>query len=218
MRLKTKYFALPAEFVDQICPKPNTNDKKYVRIKTYNGKYVYAYATHKTDNSYLRTRCCGGKDAVGRKDVKVPSRRTTFLVHCKRIGNQNTVMFEILNNRNNYPSGYYFYADPAYLRYGIYAYKPQWDDKPLFNFIINRWRGPVVGIRTYGARSNWLSFGETRNSDGYVRAYRNPAPNNPNSLPSMAETYTLEAGMCKMISNVQYQVTYNQARTGRAIS
>ena len=183
----------------QICPKPNSNDRKYVRIKTYNGKYVYAYATHKTDNSYLRTRCCGGKDAVGRKDVKVPSRRTTFRVHCKRIGNQDTVLFEILNSRNNYPSGYYFYADPAYLRYGIYAYKLQWDDKNRCNFIIKRWRGPVVGIRTYGANSNWLSFGETSNSDGYVRAYRNRV-HNTNSFPGMAETYTLEAGMCKIIS------------------
>ena len=107
-------------------------------------------------------------------------------------------MFEILNNKDNNASGYYFYANPLYLKYGIYAYKPEWDTKPLFNFIIKRWRGPVVGIRTYGARSNWLSFWET--NDGYVRAYGHPVLD-ANSLPSMAETYTLEAGMCKMISN-----------------
>ena len=183
-----------AEFVDQICPKPNTNDRKYVRIKTYNGKYVYAYAYHKYDTSYVRTRCCGGKDAVGRKDVKVPSRRTTFRVHCKRIGNTNTVMFEILNNKNNNPSGYYIYANPAYLRYALRVYKPEWDKRPTFNFVIKRWRGPVVAIRTYGAGSNWWSFGETSNTDGYVRAYKNPVYST-NSFPNIDKTFTLEAGM-----------------------
>ena len=149
---------------------------------------------HTTDLSYVRTRCCGAKDAVGRKDIKVSSRRTTFLVRCKRIGDQDTVMFEILNKRNNNPSGYYFYADPAWLRVGIYAYKPEWHKSARYNFVIKRWRGPVVGIRTYGRRSNWLSFWETRNSNGYLRAYKNPVYYT-SSFPSIDKTFTLEAGM-----------------------
>ena len=66
----------------------------------------------------------------------------------------------------------------------MYAYKPQWDNKPLFNLIIRRWRGAVVGIRTNEAHSNWLSFGETNNSNGYVRAYQNPV-HSSNSFHSM---------------------------------
>ena len=181
------------EFFDQICPKPDTKDRKYVRIKTYNGKYVYANPTHKGDLSYLRTRCCEVKDVLGRKDVKVPSRHTTFLVHCERIDKQNTVKFEILKGKNNEPSGYYIYADRAYQQYGMYAYKPEWDTKHRVNFIIKRWRGPVVAIRTYGAGSNWWSFGETSNTDGYVRAYKNPY--STNSFPKVDKTFTLEAGM-----------------------
>ena len=186
------------EFLDQICPKPNSNDRKYVRIKTFNNKYVWAYATHKTDNSYLRTRCCGGKDAVGRKDITVPGRHTTFLVHCKRSNNQNVFRFEILSNRNT-PSGYFFYADPVYYKWGLYAYKPKWDDGYKFNFIIKRWRGPVVairmqgkaGARTYQESSNWLKFSET--SHGYVSGYKN-LYQNPPGFPSMVDTFTLEAG------------------------
>lgn len=76
----------------------------------------------------------------------------------------------------------------------MYAYKPQWDNKPLFNLIIRRWRGAVAGIRIYGAHSNWLSFGETSNSHGYVRAYQNPV-HSSNSFPSIDKTFILEAGM-----------------------
>lgn len=162
-----------------------------MRIKTFNNKYVFAYPTHKTDNSYLRTRCCGSKDAVGRKDVTVPGKRTTFLIHCKRSGDQNTVMFEILNSKNNNPSGYYFYADPRYQRQGIYAYKPSWGQANLFNFIIKRWMGPVIALRTAVSRSNWLSFSET--GHGYV-SFRNRF-SNQNSFPSMADTFTLEEGI-----------------------
>ncbi|XP_078354049.1 uncharacterized protein LOC144638704 [Oculina patagonica] len=183
------------EFLDQICPKPNSNDRKYVRIKTFNNKYVWAYATHKTDNSYLRTRCCGAKDAVGRKDITVPGQHTTFLIHCKRANNQNVFRFEILSKRNS-PSGYYFYADPTYYKWGLYAYKPQWDDGYKFNFIIERWRGPVVAIRMQGKAgsrylsesSNWLKFSET--GDGYVSGYKNLYRG---GFPSMADTFTLEA-------------------------
>ena len=52
----------------------------------------------------------------------------------------------------------------------------------------------VVGIRTYGAHSNWLSFGETSNNHGYVRAYQNPV-HSSNSFLSIDKTFTLEAGM-----------------------
>ena len=166
-----------------------------MRIKTFNNKYVYAYPTHSTDNSFLRTRCCGGKDAVGRKDVTVPGKRTTFLIHCQRVHNQNTVKFEILNSRNNNPSGYYFFADGGYRNQGIYAYKPSWHEGTLFNFIIKRWRGPVVAIRTFGASSNWLTFSDT--GHGYV-SFRNPF-SDQNEFPSMADTYTLEAGICAHI-------------------
>ncbi|KAJ7386524.1 hypothetical protein OS493_008660 [Desmophyllum pertusum] len=186
------------EFLDQICPKPNSNDRKYVRIKTFDNKYVWANPTHKTDNSYLRTRCCGGKDAVGRKDVTVPGRRTTFIVHCQQANNQNVFRFEILGKNNYAPSGYFFYANPTYYQYGLYAYKPKWDDGYKFNFIIQRWRGPVVGIRMQGKaggskhaseRSNWLKFSE--DGDGYVSGYNNPYRRG--SFPSMADAFTLEA-------------------------
>ena len=160
---------------------------------------MFAYATHRTDNRYLRTRCCGVKDAVGRRDVTVRSRRSTFLVHCEHLdGIQDTVKFEILNKRNNSPSGYYFYADPWQSRTGLIEYKPEWVDKDQrcrFNFVIHRWRGPVVAIRTYRHNllraSNWFSFWETENSNGYVRAYKSP----PNAFPSLPKTFILEAGM-----------------------
>ena len=109
-------------------------------------------------------------------------------------------MFEILNKINNYPSGYYFYVNPYYRRYGLRAYKPQWDKGTRFNFVIKRWRGPVVGIRTYGSHSDWLSFKDERNSDGSVKAYKNQVYYF-SDFPSMDKTFTLEAGMCKMFSN-----------------
>ena len=33
------------EFIDQVCPKAGTNERKYVRIRTFNDKYIFAYAT-----------------------------------------------------------------------------------------------------------------------------------------------------------------------------
>ena len=108
--------------------------------------------------------------------------------------------FEILNKRNA-PSGYYFYADPIYYRYGLYAYKPEWDDDDeqyKYNFIIQRWRGPVVAIRmqgttrprSIGEMSNWLKFSDSH--DGYVSGYKNLYQGR---FPSMADTFTLEAGI-----------------------
>ena len=102
------------------------------------------------DNSYLRTRCCGAKDAVGRSDVKVPGRRTTFLIHCQRIGNENTCKCEMLSGKNNNPSGYYFYADLDWAQYGIWAEEYTDDpDSVYFELVLHRWRGPVIVIRTY---------------------------------------------------------------------
>ncbi|KAK2563042.1 hypothetical protein P5673_014052 [Acropora cervicornis] len=185
------------EFIDQICPKAGTNERKYVRLRTFNDKYIFAYATDSGDNSYLRTRCCGAKDAVGRSDVKVPGRRTTFLIHCQRIGNENTFKFEILNEKNNNPSGYYFYADLKWAQYGIWAKEYTDDPDPnYFEFVLHRWCGPVIAIRTYRPGpdpSNWVTFGERRNSDGRVTAFRNLVSDKKNSLPNFADTYTLEA-------------------------
>lgn len=109
-------------FLEQICPKPNSRDRKYVRIKTFNDKYVWAYPTHKGDTSYLRTRCCGVKDAVGRKDITLPGTKTIFIVHCLRANNENVFRTEILSSSKN-PSCYYFDADPVYSQYGVYANK-----------------------------------------------------------------------------------------------
>ena len=75
----------------------------------------------------------------------------------------------------------------------MYAYKPKWGERPLFNFIIKRWRGPVVAIRTY-YNPNWWSFDERHDSDGYVTAYNSPVFYT-NSFPSLDKTFTLEAGM-----------------------
>ncbi|KAL9950612.1 hypothetical protein ACROYT_G043135 [Oculina patagonica] len=186
---------------EQICPKANSNDRKYVRIKTFNNKYVWANPKHKGGGSYLRTRCCGGKDAVGRDDVTVPGRRTTFMVHCLKANNQNVFRFEILNWWNNNPSGYFFYANPSYYQYGLYAYKPTSAKAKYayrFNFIIKRWRGPILAIRTQGKagaradsdKSNWLKFRD--DGDGYVSGYQN-LYRSPPGFPSLTDAFTLES-------------------------
>ncbi|KAJ7386527.1 hypothetical protein OS493_008663 [Desmophyllum pertusum] len=72
------------------------------------------------------------------------------------------------------------------------------DDGYKFNFIIDRWRGPVVGIRmqgkagarSYQDSSNWLKFSET--GHGYVSGYKN-LYRNPPGFPNMVDTFTLEA-------------------------
>ena len=197
--IKFYHFWITA-FLEQICPKPNSRDRKYVRIKTFNDKYVWAYPTHKGDTSYLRTRCCGVKDAVGRKDITLPGTKTTFIVHCLRANNENVFRFEILSSSKN-PSGYYFDADPVYSQYGVYANKltrVSAKDRYRFNFIVSRKRGPVIGIRTQGKageryesmRSNWLKFHD--GGRGSVTGYKNLYTRN---FPSMEDTFTLEAGM-----------------------
>lgn len=136
--------------------------------------------------------CCGAKDAVGRSDVKVPGRRTTFIIHCQRIGNENTFKFEILNKKNNNPWGYYFYADLDWAQYGIWAEEYTDDpDSVYFEFVLHRWCGPVIAIRTYRPGpdpSNWVTFEERRNSDGRVTAFRNLVSDKKNSLPNFADT------------------------------
>ena len=128
----------------------------------------------------------------------MPGQRTTFIIHCQRIGNENTFKFEILNEKNNNPSGYYFYADLDWAQYGIWAEEYTDDpDSVYFEFVLHRWCGPVIAIRTYKPGpdpNNWVTFGERRNSDGRVTAFRNLVSDKKNSLPNFADTYTLEAG------------------------
>lgn len=106
--------------------------------------------------------------------------------------------FEILNGKNNNPSGYYFYTDLDWVQYGIGAEEYTDDpDSVYFEFVLHRWRGPVIAIRTYRPGtypSNWVTFWERRNSDGRVTAFRNLVYDKKNSLPNFADTYTLEAG------------------------
>ncbi|KAL9950617.1 hypothetical protein ACROYT_G043140 [Oculina patagonica] len=188
------------EFLDQICPKPNSDERKYIRIKTFNDKYVWAEPKYWGEGSYLRTRCCGAKDATGRTDVTEPGRRTTFLIHCKRANNQNVFSFEILAKDKNTPSGYFFYADPNHYKIGLYARKLSSKAKHAhkFNFIIDRWRGPVVAIRTQGKagttkeqeKSMWLKFSDT--GHGYVSGHNN-LYRDPPGFPNFSDMFSLEA-------------------------
>ena len=104
-------------------------------------------------------------------------------------------MFEILNKEDNNPSGCYIDANPYYKKWGLRVFKPQWDKGTRLNFVIKRWRGPVVGIRIYGYESDWLSFKDEKNSDGLVKAYKNPVKYPYSDFPSIDKTFTLEKGM-----------------------
>ena len=144
---------------------------------------------------------------MGRKDVTLPGTHTTFIVHCKKVNNQNVFRFEILDTWKR-PSGYYFYANPTYYQYGVYAYKAakvkaKYDYR--LNFIIQRLRGPVMAIRMQGKagaradseKSNWLKFSDERH--GYVSGYQNLY--HRGKFPSMADTFSLEAGICAKLSS-----------------
>lgn len=132
---------------------------------------MWAYPTHKDDTSNFCTRCCGRKDAVGRKDIAIPGTHTTFIVHFLKENNEN------INEKLT---------------------KVKAADRYRFNFIVSRKRGPVIGIRTQGKpgktyesmRSNWLKFQDGHR--GYVSGYKNPYNGN---FPSMEDTFTLETGL-----------------------
>ncbi|XP_031571908.1 uncharacterized protein LOC116306019 [Actinia tenebrosa] len=172
----------------QICPKDN-NDRKYVRIRTYNNKYLWAYGTENGDNSYVRTRCCGGKDAVGRTDVMIPGLRTTFRVHCGKIGNQDTVRFEVLTDKRTgviRPSGYYFYADTRWKKL-FSKQNPSSSDSDA-NFILTRWRGPVIAIKSARNRY-WWTFAEDGHGSILIKSHtvqRYPR------FPPLYDAFTLE--------------------------
>ncbi|KAL9977466.1 hypothetical protein ACROYT_G014872 [Oculina patagonica] len=187
------------EFIDQICPKPNSDERKYVRIKTVFDSYVWAEPIDSGEGSYLQTFCW--RDREGRTEVTEPGKRTTFLVHCQRANNQNVFRFEVLSSHKNTPSGYYFYADPDNYETALVTRKlsPGTKHAHRFNFIIKRWRGPVVAIQTQGKagatkeneKSMWLRY--TR-KDGYaadyVSSYRKQQP-----FPNFTDMFSLEAGI-----------------------
>ena len=125
---------------------------------------------------------------IGRADVKVPGRRTTFRVHCGVINNEYTVRFEILKTGSNEPSGYYFYGDPNWD--DIYAKQNPSSTDRKANFVLKRWRGPVTAIKSLQT-NNWLTFFE--DDDGLVSVERKPLSQYP-EFPHLYDAFNLELG------------------------
>jgi len=185
-------YYLRTDLRTQICPKDN-NDRKYVRIQTYNNKYIWAYATENGNKSYIRTRCCGGKDAVGRADVLIPGIHTTFRVHCGNIDVQHTVRFEVLTDRRTdvaRSSGYYFYADTRWNRM-FSKRSPSSSDRDA-NFILTRWRGSVVAIKSARNRY-WWAFSEDGHGSILIRSRSSTVERYPR-FPPLYDAFTLEMG------------------------
>jgi hypothetical protein len=183
----------------QVCPK-DSRDSKFVRLKTYNGKYVFAEPKDTTDASYARTRCCGVKDVVGREDVKVPGRRTTFHVRCNTIGEELTARFEVLKYQSNEPSGYYLYANPRYSSMYV-VNSPNAADRKA-NFVLQRWQaGPQIGIKSL-SRDTWLTFYE--DGSGSINVKNKQVSNNP--FPYVGDRFTIEIGKCPNIRSSSHSV------------
>ena len=126
----------------------------------------------------------------------MPSRRSTFLIHCKRVNGQTTVRFEILNREDNRPSGYYFYAYKHGEVYGLYANKPEWYKSNEYDFKLQRWRGPVVAMQTVGKWASWLTFKDGSDTDGRIYARKRVQSSNGKAIfPGLIDSFTLEAGI-----------------------
>jgi len=172
---------------DQICPTADDGrDYKYVRIKTYNGKYFYA---EPRDDGDVKTRCCGVKDVVGRADVTVPTVRSTFKVHCNQVVGEHrpVVLFEVLEDYSNEPSGKYLYARSESTKPLMVVNNPNFNWAGV-NFVLERWKaGTQAGIMTLGRRT-WLGFYE--DGDGEINVHRYPVSQHP--VPDLQQRYLIE--------------------------
>ena len=180
---------------DQICPSTG-EDRKYVRIKTYNGRYLWAYPTNQGDKRWVRTRCCGKTESNGLEDSVHPGTRTTFKVHCSP--DKSTVRFEVFKYDINTPSGYFLYAAK---RYGMVfsEYKPSENDEST-QFILKRWRGSLFGIKS-AANKTWWTFGDDDN--GFVDTKSRSVERYPD-IPPFYDIYSLELGRKHILKHKLY--------------
>lgn len=174
-----------------MCPKSGGLDKKYVRIRTYNGKYLMAYAKSR---SSVKTRCCGSKDVVGLKDVRTPGRLTTYIIHCTSAGNgKMAYSFEQLNSKNQ-PSKLHITAIGRNGELQAYP-KPRSGFSSVTGnkmvFYVERWRGPVVAMKSF-YYDKWVTFSDERNLDGEVFLDKT---SNGQAFPNMAMTFSFEQGI-----------------------
>lgn len=180
---------------DQICPTlaedgSENNDYKYVRIRTYNGKYLWAEPRTSTDAKYVRTRCCGVKDVVGREDIRIPTLRSTFKVHCnlQLLGEHRPVVqFEVLKYDNAQPSGHFLYANPTSSKPLYVVRNPDFASAGV-SFVLDRWKaGTQIGIQTLG-REAWWSFYDDGDGDINVRS----ASKSQFPIPNVSERFSIE--------------------------
>lgn len=128
---------------------------------------------------------------VGRKDIKTPTLRSTFKVHCDQLldNNRPIVSFEVLKYDSIEPSGHFLYARPD-SKLPLYVVKNPESHQAGVYFVLDRWKaGTQTGIQTFG-RKTWLSFYD--DDDGNINVHSVPTSRFP--IPHVKERFSIEIG------------------------
>jgi hypothetical protein len=101
------------------------------------------------------------------------------------------VRFEVLTNKRTgvvRPSGYYLYADERYGR--MYSKQNPSSSDQEANFILKRWRGPVIAIKSARNRYWWTFLDD---GHGSILIKSTKVERYPN-FPPLYDAFTLELG------------------------